>query len=328
MEFRTITDLPKGMPVITHQHKMLMMGSCFAENIGELLVKHKFNCDVNPYGILYNPLSIATAFRQILTGTFYTDKDLFFYGDQYHSYMHHGAFSSNAKAEVLQRINNRLQRAHKEMAQQDYLLITWGTAWVYTLNDTGKVVANCHKLPSKMFNRRRLHINEIVEEYALLLKMMLEQNPTLKVVMTVSPIRHLKDGVHENQLSKATLLLAAAQLQALFPNSVYYFPSYEIVIDELRDYRFYADDMVHPSNVAIDYIWKCFGKLFFSAETKETVKEVEAIVKALTHKPFDECSEGYKCFLQQIVLKIERLKEKYPYLDVQKELDLCHTRLK
>ncbi|KAA6334239.1 hypothetical protein EZS27_017418, partial [termite gut metagenome] len=194
--------------------------------------------------------------------------------------------------------------------------------------ETGKVVANCHKLPDSKFERRRLNLDEIVTEYTLLLTELLAQNPRLHVWFTVSPIRHTKDGMHDNQLSKAVLLLAIDRLQERFPEKVYYFPAYEIVMDELRDYRFYADDMTHLSSLAVLYIWEQFVQACFSPETQSLIKEWENIAKALAHRPLREDSEEYRRFLGQIVLKVQQFAEKYPNLDVEKELDICHTRLR
>ena len=206
-------------------------------------------------------------------------------------------------------------------------MLTFGTAYVYEQKETGKVVSNCHKLPENKFNRRLLSVEEIVEDYTALITEMAARNPDLKWLFTVSPIRHIRDGMHANQLSKSTLLLAIDRLQQLFPERVFYFPSYEIILDELRDYRFYADDMLHPSPLAVNYLWKCFSDSFFSAETKQVMTEVEDIRKDMAHKPFHPESEAYQRFLGQIVLKIERLIGKYPYLDFQKETELCHMRL-
>ena len=241
--------------------------------------------------------------------------------------MHHGSFSGNSAEECLLRINERLGRAAAELPQTDWLMITWGTAWVYSLKENGKVVGNCHKQPDKLFTRRLLSVEEIVVEYFDLLKMLQELNPNLKVLFTVSPIRHAKDGMHGNQISKSTLLLAIDTLQHHYP-MCHYFPSYEIMMDELRDYRFYADDMFHPSPMAVSYIWKCFGDTYFSSQTRQIMKEWEEIRKGLNHKPFDVRSEAYRSFLTQIVLKISRMKEKFPYFDLQKELEQCQAQLK
>ncbi|GAA6257974.1 GSCFA domain-containing protein [Bacteroides sp. f07] len=327
MNFQTSVELPGGLPSVSHADHILLMGSCFAENIGALLMDAKFRLDLNPFGILYNPLSILSALREIATKKKYTEEDLFVYRGLWHSPMHHGSFSASAPEDTLQNINSRLQQAHRTMQKLDWLMLTFGTAYVYEQKETGKVVANCHKLPENNFNRRLLLVDEIVDEYTSLITGLAARNPNMKILFTVSPIRHIRDGMHANQLSKSTLLLAIDRLQQLFPQHVFYFPSYEIVLDELRDYRFYADDMLHPSPLAIRYLWERFSETFFSAETKQIMKEVEDIRRDLAHKPFHPGSVAYQRFLGQIVLKIERLIGKYPYLDFQKETELCHMRL-
>ena len=328
MNLYTRVELPTDLPKLTHAHRLLLLGSCFAAGMGERLAEAKFRCDVNPYGILYNPHSISAALREIVAGRSYDLPDLFFFQERWHSPMHHGDFSSPDAEETLQRINERISQAYKQMFQTDYLLLTFGTAWVYEQKETGRLVANCHKLPEKEFTRRRLSADEIVKDYTSLLSELLTHNPQLKVMFTVSPIRHVRDGLHANQLSKATLLLAIEGLQTAFPESVFYFPAYELILDELRDYRFYAEDMVHPSAVAVDYVWERFSSVCFAEETLQIIEESENIRRALAHKPFHPESEEYKRFLGQIVLKIERLNGKYPYLDFQKERELCHIRLK
>ncbi|WP_294549736.1 GSCFA domain-containing protein, partial [uncultured Bacteroides sp.] len=324
MNFQTSVELPAGLPPIRHTDHILLMGSCFAENIGALLSDAKFQLELNPFGILYNPLSILSALREIATKKEYTEKDLFAYRGLWHSPMHHGIFSASTPEETLQHINERLQQAHQTLLKLDWLMLTFGTAYVYEQKETGKVVSNCHKLPENSFHRRLLPVDEIVDEYTSLITSMAARNPNLKILFTVSPIRHIRNGMHANQLSKSTLLLAIDRLQQLFPQHAFYFPSYEIVLDELRDYRFYADDMLHPSPLAVRYLWERFSETFFSADTKQIMTEVESIRRDLDHKPFHPESEAYQRFLGQIVLKIERLIGKYPYLDFQKETELCH----
>ena len=209
----------------------------------------------------------------------------------------------------------------------DWLMITFGTAYVYLNRETEEVVGNCHRMPERMFRRSMLDVSTIVKEWQDVLNKCRKVNPNLRVLFTVSPIRHAKDGMHGNQLSKSTLLLAVDELCRTCP-SCFYFPSYEIMMDELRDYRFYADDMLHPSSMAVGYLWECFCRCYFSAETGVVMKEWMEIKKALGHKPFHPQSEAYREFLSQIVLKIVRLKEKFPYLEVQKEKELCESRLK
>lgn len=328
MNLYTSVELSADLPRLKHTDHLMLLGSCFASEMGEKLLNAKFRCDVNPYGVLYNPLSISAVLREIIKGKNYNQKDLFFFQECWHSPMHHGDFSTPELTQTLQRINNRLGEAHAAFLQLDYLLLTFGTAWVYESKESGEVVSNCHKQSETMFTRRKLSVDEIVLDYKALLSDLLWQNPELKVLFTVSPIRHVRDGLHANNLSKAILLLAIEQLQVLFPKQVFYFPAYELLLDELRDYRFYAEDMVHPSEVAVHYVWERFVYSCISTEALQIMEESENIHKSLAHKPFHPGSEEYKRFLGQIVLKIERLNGKYPYLDFKKEREICHIRLK
>lgn len=327
MEFRTKVELPVGNEKIHHSDRLMLWGSCFAENIGKLLNEYKFACDLNPFGILYNPASIAQAVQTLQEKRLYSEADLLWNKNSWHSLMHHSAFSSPEKEECLSAINYRIDKGYESLMQANWLIFTWGTARIYEWRETGEIVGNCHKLPEKLFTRRLMEVNEIVSAYTHLLTKLHNQNPRLHVLFTVSPIRHAKDGMHGNQLNKATLLLAAEKLCQTLP-FCFYFPSYEIMMDELRDYRFYADDMLHPSGLAINYIWQCFKDSFFDSKTLQFIKQWDEVKKALAHRPFNPQSDGYRSFLSQILLKIERLKEKFPYLDAQNEEALCQTLLK
>lgn len=327
MNLYTPVELPDDLPRFMHKSRLLLMGSCFATHIGQKLLDAKFRCDVNPYGVLYNPLSISTALREILAGREYGISDLQQYGGLWHSAMHHSDFSASAADEALWRINLRLRTAHELLPLADGLLLTWGTARVYEERETGRIVGNCHKRPERDFCRRCLTVEEVVADYTALLNLLLPMNPSLKLLLSVSPIRHVRDGMHANALSKAILLLAAEQLCDAFPGRVYYFPAYEIVTDELRDYRFYADDLVHPSALAVEYVWQRFREACIAPDALPVMDACESIRKSLAHKPFHPEGEEYKRFLGQIVLKMERLSEKYPYLDFQNERELCRTRL-
>ena len=327
MIFYTTVDIPKNLPRLMQGNHLLLMGSCFATNMGTRLTDAKFSCSVNPYGVLYNPLSISMAIREALGGKVYTEADLYEHEGLWHSPMHHGVFSSPTPTGALESINRRLDETRALLPKLDELILTWGSAWVYEDRQTGRIVGNCHKLPERCFTRRRLSVDEIVADYADLLLALRGVCPKLKILLTVSPIRHIRDGLHDNQLSKATLLLAVDALKARFPEEVFYFPAYEIVLDELRDYRFYAPDMVHPSEVAVDYVWERFCSSCLSEESIRVMEECGQIRKSLEHKPFRPDSEAYKSFLEQIVLKINRLKEKYPYLDFEKEIEICRIRL-
>ena len=330
MDFRTIVELPKKQAIIHHCDKILLMGSCFAEGIGKMFIDDKFVCTSNPYGVLYNPLSIECALKELLQRKFYTIKDpaLVKYNG-WHSLHHHGSFSALALEDCVKNINSGLEQTYQNFFQTKILFITWGTAWVYRWQQSGEIVANCHKIPSSFFVRERLDVDTIVNSYSKLITQLLEKvNPELKVIFTVSPVRHMKDGFHENQLSKSILLLAIEALQKSFDEQVFYFPSYEIMMDELRDYRFYADDMLHPSLLAQNFIWQRLAEYYFSDECHMIIKKWDEIKKGLAHKPFHPESAEYKAFLCQIVLKINQLKEKYPYFEVKNELELCRTLLK
>lgn len=328
MEFRTIVHIPNDPKVsISHSDEILLMGSCFAGHIGRMLADAKFRCNANPFGIVYNPHSIRVALRQIIENKPYTEADLFFHDEHYRSYMHHGLFANHSLEQALDNINSRINEAHHALPRLNYVLLTFGTSWVFTLKDSGQVVSNCHKMPAGTFNRTRMSIEEIVADYTTLIQDIQQLNPTCKFLFTVSPIRHAKDGAHSNQLSKAVLLLAIEQLQCLFPEQALYFPAYEIVLDELRDYRFYNEDMNHPSPLAVDYVWERFSETFFAKETLTIINECQKIKKDLLHKPIDKDSNAYRNFLKQIVLKINAFEKKYPNLDLEKEKERCHTLL-
>ena len=253
--------------------------------------------------------------------------ELFEHNGKWHSILHHGDFSQNTKEDLLNAINNGIEENHKRTKECDTVIITFGTAYAYTRCSDNIVVGNCHKLPANTFIRRLLDIEEIVNATSFVIDKFRNINPSIKFIFTVSPIRHLRDGAHDNQKSKATLLLAIDKIISLFPDNAMYFPAYEIVLDELRDYRFYADDMVHPSPVAVEYIWECFGKCYFDTETQKLNEEIETVVRAIAHKPFDATSDGYKNFLCNLLKKIEGIEEKYSYLNFDNEKTRCNTLL-
>ncbi|MDF9830103.1 GSCFA domain-containing protein [Parabacteroides sp. PF5-6] len=304
---------------LSHADSILLLGSCFAEHIGRRLEENKFKVELNPFGTLYNPASVASAIRRLIRPERYTAADLFDRDGVYHSFSHHSRFSCVSAEETLAQINNRLEQAAEELRHTTRAVVTFGSAYVYRLKTTGQVVANCHQLPDELFVRERLSVEAIVEEWTALLYALWEHNAKLKLWFTVSPIRHWKDGAHGNQLSKATLLLAVDRLQQLFPEQLSYFPAYEILMDELRDYRFYAEDMLHPSAQAIDYIWERFAADSLSEEAKTILNIWKEIQKAIRHKPFQPESEAYKRFIHQTLLKMEQLHQKFPYFDLRNE---------
>lgn len=313
---------------ISHQDSMLLIGSCFADNIGGRLIGHKFNVCSNPFGVQYNPLSIAQVLKRVALGKPFDEgsPEIFSHNGLWHSIMHHGSFSHSSKDGLLGSINASLQHAHAMAGRCSTVIVTFGTAYVYTRKSDGCIAGNCHKLPGKDFERRLLGIVEIVDEFSEVIEIYRAAGREVRFLFTVSPIRHLRDGAHDNQKSKGTLLLAIDEIIARHSGCCY-FPAYEIMLDELRDYRFYADDMLHPSAVAIEYIWECFSQCYFGEETRRINSAVEEIARALEHRPFDAKSDGYRKFLSTLIGKMDALAAKYPQLDFEKEIRQCNTLL-
>ena len=304
--------------LIDYNSRLMMLGSCFAENMGSKFSYYKFDVDVNPCGIIYNPLSVANVLRLIVEGKQFEKSDLRQVGGKWVSLYHHGAFSSTDPDECLRRINDRLTKATGELRTLDLLVITWGTAWVYRYTRENIVVSNCHKIPSQEFERSRLSVEDIVKEYLVLIGRLREINPGLRILFTVSPIRHWKDGAHGNQLSKATLLLSIDRLREELQH-VYYFPAYEIVLDELRDYRFYADDMLHMSGFTVDYIWERFLYSFISPEVLGLMNQIGRVNKGVAHRPFDPQSEEYHRLVKKMLAEIAMISRSYPMIDFSEE---------
>ncbi len=322
MEFRTKIQKIKTDIEISHDSQICLFGSCFTESIGNMLTNNLFKTDINPFGILYNPSSIASAINSIIENKKFDLSNLIFSNGIYHSLMHHGQFSSSNSEHVLSKINDRIEMCSQNLKDTDIFIITFGTAFIYKWKKTGKVVGNCHKINDSFFERKKLNVNEIVYEWKEILNSLLLINPKANFIFTVSPIRHLKDGLHQNQLSKSTLLLSIDELCNEF-SQAYYFQSYEILVDELRDYRFYADDMLHPSNISIQYIWELFKETFFTKNTLEVLNDWQPICKMLSHKMNDNYSEAANIFSKRLENKLQDFKIKYPSL---KEIDKFKNR--
>ncbi|MCW0483400.1 GSCFA domain-containing protein [Gaoshiqia sediminis] len=305
---------------IGYQDKLMLIGSCFAENIGEKLQRLKFQVDLNPFGILYNPMSVCKSIRRLISGQVYQKEDLFELNGIWGSFAHHGQFSSQSPTETLENINHQLQTSHQFLKEAHYLIITFGTAWVYELKETGEVVSNCHKFPADNFKRFRLSPGEIVDEFRDLLSELWKFNSHLRILFSVSPIRHWKDGATGNQLSKATLLLAIDRLICGFGKErCAYCPSYEIVMDELRDYRFYAPDLLHISPVAVDHIWDRFSQLMIDKPSLKLTNYIMKIIRASEHKVFHPNSDEHIKFLLYNLNEIEKLTINFPYLNFENE---------
>ncbi len=302
------------------------MGSCFTENIGNRMAALKYNVDINPFGILYNPVSVTNGLRILLDKKVFTFEDLVEADGLWHSFSHHGRFSSPNEKETLNAINNRIKSSAEFLKSTDFLFITFGTAWVYKYKKNDQTVSNCHKIPANEFKRVRLSVDEIVQEYKELLAGIKKINPSIQVVFTVSPIRHWKDGAIENQRSKAILLLAIDKFINEFGNDFCtYFPAYEIVMDELRDYRFYTPDMLHISEVAIEYIWEKFERSLIDSDSQHIAKKVDKIVRAANHKPLHGNTDEYFRFLGKMYEEALQLEHKNEHLDLTLEKNCFRT---
>ena len=303
MKFRTeieVTPLAEGM---VHGAKIFALGSCFAENISERLRRSKFSIASNPFGILFNPASIAAAIDRLADARSFAVCDITAGKEGYFSFDAHSSLDGKTHTEAFGNLNKAVAQGAKSLAEADWVILTFGTAWVY--EHEGRVVANCHKQPASQFERRRLSVTEIVERYSRLFEGILRDK---KVVLTVSPVRHIGDGLQENSVSKATLRLAVEELVAKYENA-HYFPSYEILIDDLRDYRYYADDLAHPSNMAVDYVWERFCDVVLTDAAKAKLLQVEQIVAAAEHRPFNPESEAHKAFCRKMLAKMESMPE-------------------
>ena len=282
MKFRTEIPTPKYSFNINYQDKLMLVGSCFSDHIGNFFQEMRFDTLSNPFGTLFNPVSIANALKMCINPELFNEQYIDFFNEKWISYAHHGKFSHPDKETFRQNISQCLNRAHDFLASANYLFLTFGTAYCYRLIERNLIVANCHKIPANQFEKQLLTIEQIVGLYQDLLEQLQQFNPQLKIIFTVSPVRHLADGFHENQISKSTLHLSVNQLVDNI--NTYYFPSYEMVQDDLRDYRFYAADLCHPSDAAVTYIREKLTEALFTPETQERMKEVVKENKAQGHR--------------------------------------------
>jgi len=325
MNYRTIV-VPKDFDFeISHQSNLLLLGSCFSDNIGSKLVVNKFNTLINPFGILFNPISIVNTLNDIIDEKDVGLRDLHFENGLYHSFAHHSSFSGPNKDEVVNLINQTRAEATQFLIKTDVIIFTVGSSWAYRYNDTGEFVANCHKVPNKEFTKELLEVDFIVEKLQGVIDKLHAINSNLKVIFTISPVRHWKDGAEENTLSKSILNVAIHELAR--SKAVYYFPAYEMVIDDLRDYRFYEEDMLHPNNVAVDYVWNGFGNAFFSSETLTLNKVICKIDAAIKHRPFNSLANEYQSFLKIQLKNITDLKKKNPAISFDKEIGFFENQL-
>ncbi|MFM6924287.1 MAG: GSCFA domain-containing protein, partial [Ferruginibacter sp.] len=309
---------PKPFPVkIDHPQQLMLVGSCFTENIGDKLLAHKFSVLQNPNGILFNPVSIIKSISSYIDNKQYTEADLFYQNECWNSWEHHSRFSKPDTTECLKGINESQSRANAFLKNADWLLITLGSAFVYELENK-EVVANCHKVPTDKFNKRLLPVEEVFTGLQQMIEKTKIFNPGIKIIITISPVRHLRDGFVENNRSKATLI-QAVHLLTEKNNGCFYFPAYELIIDDLRDYRFFAEDMVHPNYTATNYVWEKFIATCIDEPSQQLMKEIAVIVAARNHKPFNPTSEQHKRFLQTNLEKVKKLQQQFSYINLEEE---------
>ena len=314
MNFTTKIPITQNANPIDYNSKIVSFGSCFAENMGDKLLYYKFQTQVNPFGIIFNPFSIEKLIERVVLQRYFTKDDIFFFNERWHCYEVHSELS-DADAEVfLSKLNQILLDTQKQLQQATHIIITYGTSWVYRNIETNAIVANCHKVPQKQFTKELLSIDSIQKAIQNTVSLIATLNPKCNFIFTVSPVRHLKDGFVENQVSKAHLIAAIYATTNTKQQTLNYFPSYEIMMDELRDYRFYADDMMHPSSMAIDYIWERFAATQIDANAIATMELVQTIQKGLAHRPFNPNSESHQKFEANLKEKIATLEAQYSFI--------------
>lgn len=315
MQFRTKIPILDSDHPIDYNSRIVSLGSCFAVNIAKKLDYFKFQNTCNPFGILFHPQAIEKLIDFAVSGKLFTEKDVFFHNERWHSFDAHSDLSNSNKDEIIANLNAIVTATKLHLQAASHIIITYGTSWVYRNIATNQIVANCHKVPQKQFAKEILSVAIIENSIQNTIDLIEKINPKANIIFTVSPVRHLKDGFVENQLSKAHLITGIHKvLKSAICNlqSAIYFPSYEIMMDELRDYRFYAEDMIHPNPVAIDYIWQRFSETYISAESHSVMKEIETIQKGLQHRPFNSNSESHQQFLSKLQDKMVKIQKQFP----------------
>ncbi len=315
MKLQTQVPITTSPYPIGYKSEIVLLGSCFANHIGSKLEYHKFRTTLNPFGILFHPKALSNLIVRALNDEHYREEELFLHQERWHSFDAHSDISKNSKEELLLCLNEQLGTTKQKLTTASHLILTLGTAWGYEHKESGKWVANCHKVPQKEFNKVLSAPEEIIESLNTTIAKILQVNSKIAIYLTISPVRHLKDGFAENQRSKAHLITATHQLQqSLHKSELYYFPAYELMMDELRDYRFYEADMVHPNALAIDYIWEKFRSSCISKAEIETMESVAEIQKGLAHKAFNPSSKQHLLFKENLQKKIADLTATYPHI--------------
>lgn len=317
MKFSTEVPIPIIENKITYDSKIVSIGSCFAENISQKLSYFQFQNSVNPTGILFHVNAIKQLLDRIVNNRIFTEKDVFYFNEVWSSFECHSSMNQLSKEKKISVLNKNLELFNSQLQQATHFILTLGTAWVYESIETGKIVANCHKVPQKMFRKKLLSIDEIENNLIEIQNLIKKIAPTIQMIYTISPVRHIKDGFTENQRSKAHLIVALQQFLEKNPKTNYYFPAYEILIDELRDYRFYTEDLIHPTNIAINFIWEKFKNACIEPSIYEDMKKIEKLQNALSHKPFNPHSTAFEKFKNTIEKNKNEIIEKYPFMNFE-----------
>ena len=313
MKLQTQLPLEIQSPVIDYSSKLVLLGSCFAENIAEKFSYYKFQNNVNPLGVLFHPIAILDLLSRARQNKFYTENDIFFSNGYWQSFQAHSRLNSTSQSEILDHLNKALKLTQNQLQSASHVILTFGTAWVYKHKQSKTTVANCHKQPQSEFDKSILSVDELQDTFNSIISVLKSFNPKVTVVFSISPVRHLKDGFVENNLSKAHLMTALHSVINTTENTCY-FPSYELLMDELRDYRFYKQDMVHPNQIAIDYVWEKFQSIWIDADVNSIMQEVNQLQKGFAHKPFNPLAEEHAIFLSTLAKKAEALESRFPFM--------------
>ena len=298
---------------IDYSSKLMLLGSCFSENIGGKFEYFKFQSKINPFGILFHPVALENLITRSINQDFYAEDELIYHNEIWSCFDAHSKLNSVLKDDLLSKLNEQIKLMHQQINASTHVIITLGTAWVYRYIATDKIVANCHKIPQKQFQKELLSINDIVASLENIIALIRSLNPKVNFIFTVSPVRHLKDGFVENNRSKAHLLSAIHQV--VEPRKqLFYFPSYEIMMDELRDYRYYNQDMIHPNNVAVEYIWEKFKTVWLAEDAIGISQKVVNIQTKKAHRPFNPNSDAHQKFLVNLQLEIEDIQKEFPHI--------------
>ncbi|WP_158209469.1 GSCFA domain-containing protein [Myroides phaeus] len=315
MKFSTVVPIKSVKKPITYNDKIVSLGSCFAVNMSEKFKSFQFQSIVNPFGILFHPIAIERILEYASNGYEFTEDDVFCHNEVWSSFIAHSDMNELEQEDIVTKLNVKLFDLQVALKESSVIAITFGTAWVYEHNETGVVVANCHKIPQSNFTKRLLTYQELLNSYLKIIKLVKEINPGIEIIFTISPVRHFKDGIVENQRSKSLLFTALHDaIEQVGVNSINYFPSYEIMMDELRDYRFYKADMLHPNEQAVDYIWERFVSTYIHPDMITIMQKVQEVQKGLNHRPFNPTAEQHLAFLDTLIAKIDYLLEKYPFM--------------